>query len=333
MGLANTVPGRLRLLLFIIYSAIYLLYNVSLRLSVEPVHDDPLASEWHRLSTVHSSPLLILVKLLGGLVLFENVLLMLGQAGDALFGHGLEHQTVLVRVGHALVLGVLGRVLDLLLALVRLQLVPRLHLVEQLELVRVFGPLHDDELAVPQVAQRLELLVRPPVPLHQKHPDPDSVRHQHQHAGELVAVELPEQRLVEPGASVVHVCGRLAVGDSVEEVAVLRAVVPDFVHFRGRRLEVAEILLSQSRLLVHLVADVFFFDALGYQLGGLAGALVGRCVEKKGVVFVDHVGEAFAGVAGLFLALGGELDPVVGRVSVDGLVAVAFRLSMSNEDD
>lgn len=84
---------------------------------------------------------------------------------------------------------------------------------------------------------------------------------------------------------------------------------------------------------MHLVADVLFLDALTYQLGGLSGPLVRRCVEEKGIVLIDHVREAFAGVPGLLLAVGGQLDPVVGCVSVDGLVAIAFRLSMSNEDD
>ncbi len=78
------------------------------------------------------------------------------------------------------------------------------------------------------------------------------MRHEHAHTGTVVLAKQAPQALVEAADAVVRVGGRLAVGDAVEEVPVLRALAPHALHLGRRRLEVAKVLLAQARLLVHL---------------------------------------------------------------------------------
>jgi hypothetical protein len=89
-------------------------------------------------------------------------------------------------------------------------------------------------------------------PLHEEHARHQAVRDQDAHAGEVLVAELPPQALVEAADAVVCIGSTLAVGDAVEEVAVVSALLPHALHLGGAWLEVAKVLLAQARLLEDL---------------------------------------------------------------------------------
>ncbi len=143
------------------------------------------------------------------------------------------------------------------------------------------------------VAQVLEVLDAEMVPLHEKHARHEAVRHQHAHAGEVVFAEGAPQRLVEAADAVVGVGGGLAVGDAVEEVAVVGPFLPHPFHLGRAGLEVAEVLLAQPGFFVYL-------DGVAGERGG------GRVVGGQGVE------DAFGGLAGSAVGAGEEVEGVVG---------------------
>lgn len=144
---------------------------------------------------------------------------------------------------------------------------------------------------------------------------------------------MPPQALVEAAHSVVGVGCALAVGDPVEEVAVVGALLPHAFHLGATWLEVAEILLAQPRLLVDF--DVGAAKGRGLRvvggegceetLCGFAGAAVGRREDLEGVVWAEKVAEA----AACFVGLGPSFWCEFYSVIWDGLVYLAVFWAIS----
>jgi hypothetical protein len=70
------------------------------------------------------------------------------------------------------------------------------------------------------------------------------VRDQHADTGEVWIAELPPQALVEATDAVIGVGRTFAVGDAVEEVAIVGSLLPHPLHLGGTWLEVAKVLLA-----------------------------------------------------------------------------------------
>lgn len=131
------------------------------------------------------------------------------------------------------------------------------------------------------VPQRLEVLVAPPEPLHQKHSSPNSMCDQNQHVRELVLVKLSKERLIKASNSVVYICCTFTMGDPKEEVAIVGSLCPDFLHLLGRALEISEILFPHSCFFLHLVLNAFkVLDPLYYIMTCLASTQIRRGVEE-----------------------------------------------------
>ena len=253
----------------------------------------------------------------------------------------------------ALLAGVLALFFQQLLGALALEAGPGAQVVFKYVLSVVVVTAHDEELAVVDVAQVLEVLDAEVVPLHQEDAGHEAVGDwgcsshvsvwvpwsahagsrgdgevtQYADAGKVVLAKLAPQALVEAADAVIGVGGALAVGNAVEEVAVVGALLPHALHLGAAGLEVAKVLLAKARLLVDL--DVVALEGARLRvvagqggqdaLGGLAGAAVGAREEVQGVVGAQHAAQAAAGLVGLLPAILGELDAVVG----DGLVDVA----------
>jgi hypothetical protein len=152
-------------------------------------------------------------------------------------------------------------------------------------------------------------------------------RTQHADARKVVLAKLAPQALVEAADAVVGVGGALAVGDAVEEVAVVGALLPHALHLGAAGLEVTKVLLAQAGLLVDL--DVVALEGAGLgvvagqggqdALGGLARAAVRAREEVQCVVGTQHGAQTAARLVRLLPSLWCDLDAVVG----DGLVDVA----------
>lgn len=186
---------------------------------------------------------------------------------------------------------------------------------------------HDEELAVVDVAEVLEFLDGEVVPLHEEDAGHEPVGDEDADAGEVVLAELAPQTLVEAADAVVGVSGAFAVGDAVEEVAVVGTLLPHAFHLGATWLEVTKVLLAKPGLFVYL--DIGAAEGRGLvvvrgqrgedALGGLASAAVGRGEEVQGVVGAEELAEAAACLVSLGPAVGGQFNSVVGR----GLVNLA----------
>lgn len=175
------------------------------------------------------------------------------------------------------------------------------------------------------VAQVLEVLDGEVIPLHEKDAGHEAVSHEDADARAVVLSKLSPERFIEAADSVICVGGALAVRDAVEEVPIVRALLPHALHLCAARLEVAEVLLAQTGLLVDF--DVAAGEGRGRgvvggqggedALGGFAGATVGRGEEVEGVVGLEEGAQTAAGFVGLGPAFGGELDAVIGDILVD----------------
>ena len=184
------------------------------------------------------------------------------------------------------------------------------------------------------VAQVLKVLDGEMVPLHEKHARHEAVRDQHADARKVILAKLPPQALVEATNAIVGIGGALAVGDAVEEVAVVGSLLPHALHLGAAGLKVAKVLLAQPRLLVDL--DVGALKGRGLALvgrqrgedafGRLAGSTVGRCEEVQCVVGAEELAKALASFVGLGPAFGRELDSVVGDALVDFSIFWAYLL-------
>lgn len=130
---------------------------------------------------------------------------------------------------------------------------------------------------------------------------------QHAHAGKVLLAKASPQALIEPAHSVVRIRRTLAVRNAVEEVSVVRPLLPHALHFAATWLEIAKVLFSQPRLFVHLdgmsaerrrCIRVWRRRCEGpeYALCCLAGTAVGRCVELESVVWSQEGAKAVAGV-------------------------------------
>ena len=85
-------------------------------------------------------------------------------------------------------------------------------------------------------------------PFHEEDPGHQAVGDQDAHTWEVVVAKRSPQALVETAHPVVGICRTLAVGYAVEEVAVVRTLLPHALHLCRAWLEVAKVLLSQPRL-------------------------------------------------------------------------------------
>lgn len=212
-----------------------------------------------------------------------------------------------------------GGVLAVLSGPIAAQLGPGAQVILE-EVLAVVLLAHDEELAVVHVSQVLKVLDGEVVPLHEEDAGHEAVGDEHADAGEAVLAKLAPQALVEAAHAVIGVGGALAVGDAVEEVPVVGALLPHALHLVGAGLEVAKVLLAEPRLLVHLDVGpaeggrlrVVGRERLEDALGRLTGAPVGRREEVERVVRPEEVAEATAGFAGLYRPFWRELDSVVG---------------------
>jgi hypothetical protein len=103
---------------------------------------------------------------------------------------------------------------------------------------------HDHELAVVDVAQVFKVFHAPMVPLHEEHARHEAVGDKHAYTGKVLFAEESPQRLVESAHTVVSIRGGLAVGNTIEEVTIVRPFHPHTLHFSGAWLEVAKVLFS-----------------------------------------------------------------------------------------
>lgn len=118
------------------------------------------------------------------------------------------------------------------------------------------------------------------------------MRNQNAYAREVLLAKQSPQALVEAADAVVCICGALSVGDAVEEVAVVGALLPHPLHFSRTWLEISKVLLPQPGLLEDL--NLVTWKGGGCMLvrgkraedafGGFARAAVGRGKELEGVV-------------------------------------------------
>lgn len=102
------------------------------------------------------------------------------------------------------------------------QLAPRPQFILQDILLVLAAALHDDELAVVDVAEVLEVLDGEVVPFHEEDARHEAVGHEHANGGEGVGFEAAPEGVVEAAHAVVGVGGGFAVGDPVEEVTLNR---------------------------------------------------------------------------------------------------------------
>ena len=86
--------------------------------------------------------------------------------------------------------------------------------------------LHDDELAMINVAEILEVLDRPVIPLHEEDSRHQAVRDQDADRGEVCFAKTPPQAFIEARDAIVGICSTLAVWYTVEEVAVVCSLLP-----------------------------------------------------------------------------------------------------------
>ena len=154
---------------------------------------------------------------------------------------------------------------------------------------------------------------------------------QHTNTRKVILPKLPPQRLVEATNPIVCVRRTLSIRDTVEEMPIISTLLPHPLHLGRAGLEVAKVLLAQSRLLIHLdfvsrerrrrriVRGQRAEDALGR----LAGATVGGGEEVEGVFWFEEGAELAPCFVGLVPAIVGEFDAVVGDVLVD--ITVFYR--------
>lgn len=119
---------------------------------------------------------------------------------------------------------------------------------------------------------------------------------QHAHAWKIGLAELSPHALIEAAHTVVGVGGTFSIGDSVEEVAVVGSLLPHALHLGGAWLEVAKVLLAETRLFKD--GDLVAREGRGRGLvrgegaqdafGGLARAAVGRRKELDRVVWLEE---------------------------------------------
>lgn len=105
------------------------------------------------------------------------------------------------------------------------QLTPRPQLILQDILLILPTTLHDDKLAVIDVAEVLEVFDGEVVPFHEEDARHEAVGDEHADGGEGVRGEAAPEGVVEAAHAVVGVGGGFAVGDPVEEVALLLLVI------------------------------------------------------------------------------------------------------------
>lgn len=133
-------------------------------------------------------------------------------------------------------------------------------------------------------------------PLHQKHPGHQPMRDKHTNTREVRLAKTPPQTLIKPTNPIIRIRRTLAIRYAVEEVSIVRSFLPHPLHLATTRLEIAEVLFPQSRLLIHL--DGMSAERRRSIVGGrgrcesaqnafccFARAAVGGCVELEGVVW------------------------------------------------
>jgi hypothetical protein len=181
------------------------------------------------------------------------------------------------------------------------------------------------------------------------------------HAGKVLVAKLSPQALVEATDAVVCIGSTLAVGNAIEEVAVVGALLPHALHFGGTWLEVAKVLLAQAGLFEDL--DLVTGEGRGRgvvrgqraqdALGSFARAAVGRGEELDRVIRLEERTELPSCIFGLVVrvsmrlsvpdqchcgaylgdAVRRQLHAVVGDELVDVAVLVALGLRVADQDD
>jgi hypothetical protein len=157
------------------------------------------------------------------------------------------------------------------------------------------------------------------------------------HAGKVLVAKLSPQALVEATDAVVCIGSTLAVGNAIEEVAVVGALLPHALHFGGTWLEVAKVLLAQAGLFEDL--DLVTGEGRGQELDRVIRleertelpscifGLVVRVSMRLSVPDQCHCG-AYLGDA-----VRRQLHAVVGDELVDVAVLVALGLRVADQDD
>lgn len=122
------------------------------------------------------------------------------------------------------------------------------------------------------------------------------MRDQHTNTREVSLPKAPPQTLIKSAHSIIRIRRTLAIRNTIEEVSIIRSLLPHTLHFAATWLEVAEILLSQSGFFIDL-DGMSAERRRGASLGRgrcegaedafcrFAGAAVGGRVELEGVVW------------------------------------------------
>ena len=78
------------------------------------------------------------------------------------------------------------------------------------------------------------------------------MRDQHAHAWKVLLAKASPQALIEPTHSVVRIRRTLAIRNTIEEVSVVRPLLPHALHLATTWLEIAKVLFPQPGLFVDL---------------------------------------------------------------------------------
>ncbi|KAH0250575.1 phosphoglycerate mutase-like protein, partial [Aureobasidium melanogenum] len=102
---------------------------------------------------------------------------------------------------------------------------------ELLDVLAAVGVLlHDDKLAVVDIAEVFKVFNGPVVPLHQENSCHQAVSDEYADGREIVFTEVAPQALVEAANTIVGIGSTLAVGDAVEEMTIVGALLPHAFH-------------------------------------------------------------------------------------------------------
>lgn len=135
-------------------------------------------------------------------------------------------------------------------------------------------------------------------PFHQKDSGHQAVCDQHTYTWKVSLSKLTPERFVKAGYTIVCVRRAFTIGYSIKEMAVIRSFTPHSFHLRRTWLEVAKVLFSYSRFLVHLdllsaerrrgrrwvVGIIAGSQCFENPLGRFSRSSVGRSVDLQGVI-------------------------------------------------
>lgn len=90
------------------------------------------------------------------------------------------------------------------------------------------------------------------------------MRDKHAYTRKIRLTKAPPQTLIKPTDTIIRISGTLSIRNAVEEVSIIRPLLPHALHLVAAWLEIAKVLFSQPRLFVD-------FDGVTVEGRGSAG--------------------------------------------------------------